>query len=275
MFILQAINNLKIIWPKFVLARVGGSRWVWRWLLAALTILPLAATWYNPFYLRYAIIGTIVLWLLVMWQQWAGWDRFVSWLVAGSVFLIYWSSILLMWLFLENYWYRIAMILLNAFFSLWYLREWQRLRLKVFLGEAGAGSTPTLVLSFMSCFALGSSAESLLVYLNTPLWQLLLAFYLPMAVLLICFIYTSGWSPIKKWPYWFTGLIIMLQIFILSTWWPTSFYVIGFSQATIFVLVALIMRQESHGFINRRSFIRELSLVMAVLLLVLISARWY
>lgn len=275
MFNLKITDNLKNSWSKLLSARLGGARWLWRWLLALFSIVPLVITWYNPFLLRYAVIGTIFLWLLVMWQQWSGWDKFVSWLVAGLVLLIYWASILLMWLFLENYWYRVAMIVLNAFFSWWYLREWQRLRLKFFLGEAGAGSTPTLVLSFISCFALGSSAESLLVYLNTPLWQLLLAFYVPMAALLICFVYSSGWSPLRKWAYWFSSLIILLQVFILATWWPTSFYVVGFTLAVTFVLAALIMRQESQGFISRRSFVRELSLVMAVLLLVLISARWY
>ncbi len=269
------LKNLKGGWLKIMSTRIGGARWLWRWLLAIFSMCPLILTWYNPFLLRYAIISLIVLWVLVMWQQWSGWDKFVSWLVAGIVLLIYWSSILLMWLFLENYWYRVAMILLNSFFSWWYLREWQRLRLKFFLGEAGAGSTPTLVVSFISCFALGSSAESFLVYLNTPLWQLLLVFYLPMAALLICFVYASGLSPVKKWVYWFSSLLILLQIFILSTWWPTSFYVVGFILASAFVLAALVMRQEAQGFINRRSFIREISLVMAVLLLVLISARWY
>lgn len=252
-----------------------GQRWLWRWLVALLSILPLCLTWYNPFWLPPAVLIIVVLWLVVMWQQWFGWGYLFSWLTGGAVLMCYWSSLFLMWLFLENFWYRLITIVLVSFFTWWYMREWQRSRLKIFGGEAGAGSTPTLVLGFISCFAFGVTAESFLVFLNMPLRHLLLAFYLPMAVLLICFIYASGWSLVRQWVYWFTGLLIMLQVFILTTWWPTSFYVIGFTLAAVFALIALILRQESQGFISRRSFNRELSLILGALLLVLISARWY
>jgi hypothetical protein len=198
-----------------------------------------------------------------------------SWLSGSIVLLCYWVSTFLLWLFLEDFWYRVVILALTVFFTWWYLREWHRLRLTLFLGEAGAGSTPTLVLGFISYFALGSSAESFLVFLNTPLWQLILAFYLPMAALIICLVYNSGWSLVKDWSYWFSGLIIILQIFILVLWWPTSFYVVGFTMAAVFAALALVLRQEAQGFINRRFYSRELSLVLAALLLVLLTARWF
>jgi hypothetical protein len=166
-------------------------------------------------------------------------------------------------------------VLLLAFFSWWYLREWQRLRLTMFLGEAGAGSTPTLVLGFLDCFVLAAAAESFLVFLNTPVWLLTIAFALPMLVLLICFIYASGWSLVKKASYWLAGSAVIMQVFLLAIWWPTSFYVVGFVVATTFAVVALVLRQEAQGFISRRSFIRELSLVLGALLIVLLTARWY
>ena len=67
----------------------------------------------------------------------------------------------------------------------------------------------------------------------------------------------------------------MLQVFLLVTWWPTSFYVVGFVLAATFALIALVLRQEAQGFVSRRSFSRELSLVIGALLLVILTARWY
>lgn len=262
-------------WAHIRRASLGGSRLIWRPIIAAAIILPFGLIWFNPFYINYAVFTIIILWSVVLWWQWPGWGRLASWVTASIVLFSYWSSTFMMWLFLENIWNRLALLLLTSFFTWWYLREWQRLRLTLFMGEAGAGSTPTLVLGFLTCFALGSSAESFLVYLNIPVWLLTILFFIPAAAQIICFSYASGWSLVKRWLYWFTGLAVMLQIFLMTTWWPTSFYVIGFTQAAAFALIALILRQESQGFISKRSFGRELSLVLGALILVLLTARWY
>lgn len=262
-------------WLHLRRASLGGSRLLWRPVIAAVIMIPLGLIWWNPFYIKYAAISVILLWLLVLWWQWPGWGRLASWLTAGLVLLFYWVGTFTMWLFLENDWYRLLLLLVTAFFTWWYLREWHRLRLTLFMGELGAGSTPTLILGFLTCFTLGSSAESFLVFLNTPVWLLTLLFFLPAGAQIVFFTYASGWSLIKRWLYWFTGFIVMLQVFLLATWWPTSFYVVGFTLAMAYALVALVLRQESQGFISKRSFSRELSLVIGALILVLLTARWY
>lgn len=259
-------------WKLF---KSGHGRWYWHGLITAAIISSLLLDWYNPFLLSYAVLIGAVFFILVLWLQWSGWSRLFSWLAGGWVLLCYWTGTFLFWLFLENFWHRLAILVLTAFFTWWYLREWHRVRLTLFLGEAGAGLTPTLVLGFLSCFTFGSSAYSFLVFLNTPVWQLIIGFYLPIAVLIICLVYTSGWSLIKNWSYWFSGLIIMLQVFSLVIWWPTSFYVVGFTIAAAFGILALVFRQESQGFINRRFLSRELTLVLAALIIVLLTARWY
>lgn len=252
-----------------------GSRRLFRLSLGVASAVPLALTWYNSFWLRYAVALYILLLATVLWRQWAGLARLGSWFVGSVVLTGYWSSTFLMWLFFESTWSRSLLLILTTFFTWWYLREWHRLRQTLFLGEAGAGGTPTLVLGFLSCFAFGSAAESFLVFLDMSIWWLLVYFYLPIAALVLCLVYASGWSLVKRWPYWFTGCALLLQVFLLVTWWPTSFYVVGFSLAAAFALIALVVRQEAQGFISRRSFSRELSLVGAVLVLVLITARWF
>jgi len=256
---------------------LGTGRWLWRLIITSLSSLPFLGTWYNPFWLHFSAIFIILLLLAVWWHQWEGWSRLASWLAGGVVLLFFWGSLFLVWLFSENteYEYRTALLLLLLFFSWWYLREWQRLRLTLFLGETGAGAVPTLVLGFISSLAFGIAAENFLVFLNTPLWLITLAFYLPVAILVVCFTYTSGWSLLKKWTYWFTGLAVTWQAFLLATWWPTSFYVVGFVVAAVFALTALVLRQEAQGFISRRSFSRELSLVLGALLIVILTARWH
>lgn len=244
-------------------------------MLGGASALPLGLTWYNPFWLRYAVGLFVLLFVITAWQQWAGWSRLGSWLTAAVVLAIFWGSMSLIWLFLESSWSRVLLLAVTVFFTWWYLREWHRLRLTLFLGEAGAGATPTLVVGFLSTFALSAAAESFLVFLNLPWWLLELCFYLPVVVLVICFAYASGWSLARRWHYWFTGILVLLQVFVLATWWPTSFYVVGFTMAAAFALVALVLRQEAQGFISRRSFSRELSLVLVAFVLVLFTARWF
>jgi hypothetical protein len=253
----------------------GPARSTLRFALAILAIAPLAVVWYNPFSIFYAAAFLVLVWLVACYRQWAGWQHMGSFLAGALTLLIFWGSVFVVWLFLENDVYRVLLLAVLAMTSWWYLGEWQRVRVALFAGEAGAGAAPTLAVGFLASFCLTASAESFLVYLSTHVWVLLFTFFLPILVLLLTFVYTSGWSLVRHAPYWLTGSLVLVQVFLLGLWWPTSSYVIGFTMAVAFAAVALSLRQEAQGFINRRSFLRELAVLVVAWMVVLVGARWF
>jgi hypothetical protein len=195
--------------------------------------------------------------------------------LAGAVSIaLFWSSGFVYWLFLENPRYRVLWLLLLALFSWWYLTEWQRLRQKLFVGEPLVPSAPNLSLGFLTALALGASAEGFLVYLDTPLPWLWATFFVPLVLSFLALSQLSGWSPLSRPVYPLTAAVILAQIFAVVTWWPTSFYVAGFTLGVVYLVVAAVVRQEAQGFVNRRSLSRELGVLLGCLGLVLLLARW-
>ncbi len=253
------------------------GQWFSRWFikaLAGLVLVPSLALWYEPFLLPYA--AGVLVWLMgiAVWWQWLGTRHFGAWLAGATTLTLFWASSFVFWLFLENPSYRVLWLVLLALCSWWYLTEWHRLRQRLFVGEPLVASAPNLTLGFLIAFTLGVSAESFLVYLDASVFSLFLVFYLPLVASFIALAKLSGWSPLQAPVYPITAAVLLAQVFALVTWWPTSFYVAGFTLAVTYLVVALVVRQESQGFLNRRSFWRELGVLLGSLALVLLSARW-
>ncbi len=253
------------------------GEWFSRWLIRALALavlLPLVATWYEPLLLPYAI-GVLFFTIgLAVWWQWLGLEHVGAWLAGAATLALFWSSSFAFWLFLENPRYRVVWLLVLAVFSWWYLTEWQRLRQKLFIGEPLVASSPNLALGFLTTLSLGVSAEGFLVYLNTPLPWLWLLCYGPLVVSFLGLCQLSGWSPFSRPLYPLTAAVVLAEVFAVVTWWPTSLYVTGFTLGATYLVVAVVVRQEAQGFVNRRSLGRELGVLLGSLVLVLLLARW-
>ncbi|MBI5466482.1 MAG: hypothetical protein HY974_04290 [Candidatus Kerfeldbacteria bacterium] len=249
--------------------------WLEPAVLTALALVPFGAVWWQPFLLSYAIL---ILGLAVSLTAWWTWERgasFLGWLAWLFMLTLYWSSSFLFWLFLETTLVRIFLLVAVVAVAWWYLVDWRQHRYALSVSQRGGGQLSSVAVGFISALALGSAAQGLIVFLDAPLWLLLLGCYLPLVLSFISLVYINGWSVRQAWIYYLTSAAVLLQVFIVSTWWPTSLYAVGFVMATVYAALGLALRQEAQGFINRRSFSRELLILAVALSVVLATAPWY
>ncbi len=243
-------------------------------IILGLTFLPFILVWWQPFIWSYALVSLIVVNALVWWWYRSGSHNLPSWLISGSTFTIWQLSFFCWWFFLEGLPWRVIFLTLLAVICFWYLWEWQRIAKKLTASEVGAGAGPTLVVSFMAILALVSSAQFLLILFDWPVWLLLLVFFIPQVWLYAAWLQSNGWSLLAKWRIWLFGTVILLEIFSLVLWWPSGPAVAGFVSALTYLAITATVRQETQGFVNVRTFRQEIVLVLLLLVLVLLSARW-
>lgn len=270
----QLLPRFKFAFRRFRRGSASTTRW-WPAIVAVVAVAPYLAIWRNPQRIGLALIFMATLALAVAWLQWVGRERIGSWLASFGVLVISWGGWLFLWLFIEQSWYRVLCVVAIAWLSWWYLDEWRRRQQLIGLGADTLQGTPALVLGFIATFGLGVGAESLIVFLNTPLWKLAVAIYLPIVLCFAATMVLSGWSLIKQAQALLLAVVVLGQVFVLVTWWPTSVYVAGFVLSATYLALVLVLRQEVQGFISRRSFIRELAVLGGLTALVLASARWY
>lgn len=243
-------------------------------IILGLTFLPFILVWWQPFIWLYALVSLIVINAIVWWWYRSGSHSLHSWLISGSTFTIWQLSFFCWWFFLEGIPWRVIFLTLLVVICFWYLWEWQRIAKKLMASEVGAGAGPTLVVSFMAILALVSSAQFLLILFDWPVWLLLLVFFVPQVWLYAAWLQSNGWSLLAKWRIWLFGIVILLEIFCLVLWWPSGPAVAGFVSALTYLAITATVRQETQGFVNVRTFRQEIILVLLLLVLVLLSARW-
>jgi len=248
-----------------------------RWLLSAIAILsvvPFIATWLNPFLIWYAVgfLGLLV--TISAWRLWLGIGTLTRFVAAVLLLIFYWFSALTFWLFLENPFYRLVFIGLLGAVSWWYLKWWLEWRLSLLLSSGAVSVTPSLVVGFLTSFFIVMAAESFLIFLGISGFVLWMVFFAAWLLTIISLGILQGWSLVWYWRYYVTMSVVAAQVFLLATWLPTSFYVIGFFAAVSLAILLLSLRQENQGFINRRLFTRDLLVITAALLLALLTARW-
>jgi len=252
--------------------RVSGREEIW---LTALWLVPFCLVWWQPFLLTYAALVLAVTAAITAWRTWERGVALLAWLASLFMLALYWGSSFLLWLFLETTSVRLLLLSICAIVGWWYLVDWHRYRRLGDEAERGSGQLSTVAAGFMSALALGSAAQGLIVFLDTALWTLLWGCYLPLVLSFISLVYINGWSVRRAWAYYLTAAAVLLQVFILVTWWPTTIFTVGFVLAVTYAMLGLSLRQEAQGFINRRSFGKELLLLAVALVIVLLTASWY
>lgn len=244
-------------------------------LVAVVSLVPFVMLWFEPKLLPYAAMSLLLFTAVSLWWAWAGSEYIRPWLASGILLAVYWGSSLTFWLFLENVIYRAVFLAVIVALAWWYLVDWHRVRQRLMVGEAWISATPALALGFVSAFWLATSAVSLVTYLNTSLGYLYLTCYLPLVATCWAVFQAQGWSWRTLWRYWLTAAVILAELFRLVTWWPTSFYVSGFTIAAVYLALMLGFRYDVSGGLDRRGLARELGLVLGALLIVIIFARWF
>ncbi len=243
-------------------------------LLMFLVFMVFVGVWWQPYIITWANLALLVILLGTCWWYWSGLKNIANWLSASLTLGIFWFSSFGLWLFFETSWQRLFYIIFFLIVSWWYLLEWQQQAQKFFTLARGAGLGPTLILGFLSILSLNITAVSLLVFLHLPIWQLFIYFYLPSLIMLATFLYVSGWNSPARFPYFLAGAVIMFEGFALTLWWPVAAIVSGLTMAGLFAILALAFVQESQGFFNRRSYIKEILIITLAIIFVLLTARW-
>ena len=267
------ISRLRLAQVRLLKPGPTTAWWV-PWFLSAFILVIFITPWINPFWLWYSVYALIMVLAITAWQYFISKTAMGFWLATYGVLFIFWSSTFLLWLFLENLGYRLLFLIIITLLSWWYLTWWRGLKTLFYLNNPLGNLAPPTILSYIAVFCLGTAAHSFLVFLNTPWWVLGLAFYLPMALLTPAILQINYSQIIKFWRALLIANVILGQIFLVLLWWPTSFYVVGFTLAAVFALILLALRQEGQGFVNTRQVRKELLILLAALALVLLSARW-
>lgn len=243
-------------------------------LLMFLVLVVFVGVWWQPYIITWAFLALLIILLGICWWYWSGLKNLANWLSASVTLAIFWFSSFGLWLFFESTWQRLLYLIFFLVISWWYLLEWQQQAQKFFSLARGAGLGPTLILGFLSILSLNTSAVSLLVFLHLPVWQLFVYFYFPSVIMLGAFLYVSGWNSPARWPYFLSGAVIMFEGFALTLWWPVAALISGLTLAGLFTVLALAFVQESQGFFNRRSYIKEIIIITLAIIFVLLTARW-
>lgn len=230
--------------------------------------------WWKPSLIFYGAGEVFLITVLVVWWQWAGSKYMAAWASTSIILVLFWFSMFILWLFIETIPYRILIMLTVAYFSWWYINEWKYARQRLLFDSQHVSSVANMVLGFITVFSLVAAAEGLLVFADIPLWPLLTIFYLAMVISVLALIKANGWSLVERWRYLATAAVILFEALLVVMWWPTSFYVIGFTVAIVYLIIALSLRQEAQGFLNRRVYSIELISLGLVLGLALLTARW-
>ncbi|MFZ5391309.1 MAG: hypothetical protein ACOZAJ_03490 [Patescibacteria group bacterium] len=240
-----------------------------------LAVLDLVVVWWQPVWLPLAALVWFILLLLLIWLFWFELDYLLTWLVSSLVLFLFWSASFNIWLFFNYTWQRLIFLLVFVVLTWWYLSEWQRHAQKFFSAARAAGPIPTLVVTAATVFMLGASAQSFLVYLDAPFWKLLAVFFTPLPFLFWALVHVNEYPAAKQLPYLLAGLFLQLQAFILIMWLPFNAYTAGFCLAVVYVMLALSLRQEVQGFINKRQYLQEIIILVVGLSLVLLTTAWF
>ncbi len=240
-----------------------------------LGVIDLLIVWWQPIWLPLAALVWFILLLLLIWLFWFELDYLATWLSSSLVLWLFWSASFNIWLFFNYTWQRLFFLIIFIVLSWWYLSEWQRHAQKFFAAARSAGPIPALVITSVTVFMLGASAQSFVVYLDAPFWTLAAIFFTPLPFLFLALMYINGYPLFKHLPYLLASLFLLFQSFVLIMWLPFNSYTAGFVLTAFYMALALSLRQEVQGFINRRQYLQEIIILAVGLLLVLLTAAWF
>ncbi len=244
------------------------------YIISLAVILPPVLVWRNINF-SYAGWFYILLAILVIWWWWQPGERISKVIWPWVALAAFWFSSWPVFLLLTNDIYRVLFLVLQIIITWWYLSSWLANQSHIFGAVSGAGLIPTSIICWLVFFFLGVTAVAWLVLLGTKLWLIILFYFLALIFLVGSLWWTAAWTFREHWPYAIVLTLVQLEIFITTLWLPASFYLIGWLQATAFLLLFLFIWYESGLVISRRQLIRYLIALIIMTALLIWSARWF
>ncbi len=213
----------------------------------------------------------LVIFSLIIWQKTKFGEKIIFyhllfWFIAtGFLFLIVIDNIFLKYLIVI-----LSVIIPLTYFYLvfnfLYLPEKHRPFSLVIFSE---------YLSFLIIFFAASALSAFNIFLNFSSWLAGLI----MAVLAMALVGQLFW--LRKYDLKNNRLYLLLtpllsfEIFTLLNWWPISYYVKGLVFTSFFYLLISLINHRLGQSLNRRIVWRNLAICLSIIIIILLSARWF
>jgi len=128
--------------------------------------------------------------------------------------------------------------------------------------------------NLISCFLLYSSFFGFMIFLQTPMWFLLLAVIVVTSLLIYQLMWVSSINSKKSRPY-----ILLITLLVSEGFWalaflPTSIYVNALLLSVVYYVVVGLTLNQLLGILNRSVVKRYVTIVSIIILTILLSAKW-
>jgi hypothetical protein len=127
----------------------------------------------------------------------------------------------------------------------------------------------------LSVFLIASGFLSLLIFLAIPLWILVFSFSVFIILITIQLLWFSESSIKAAWPYLFVITVLMIEIFWVVSFLPTSIYVGGMILTLTYYLLSGITKNFLLGIRGAKVVKRYLTVTIISLIIILSTAKWF
>ena len=188
--------------------------------------------------------------------------------------LIYLAGILSFIIFLEINWLKIGLAaILNILLGLWlqnlYLYNFKPEKYQTY-GLQNFSS----YLNLIAVFLITSSFFGFIIFLQLPVWLLIFGVVLITFLTIFQLMRISQINLNKSWLYFFIITMLMIQGFWILAFLPTSIYVNGLVLASVYYLAVGLSLNKLLGILEKSVIKRYVIIVLVVILVTLISAKW-
>ncbi|MFH1111927.1 MAG: hypothetical protein V1712_02550 [Patescibacteria group bacterium] len=244
------------------------------YLIGIFSALPFIVVWRWPATSVYAIIYLLVVALVFLWFIWEP-RRLTRAIWPWILLLLFWLNALIFFLFLEQDFFRLLLILMVGSISWWYVLSWLKDHWQIVEISHGPSLPLALALVWIIFFFSGVNSVSWLVFLDISWWLLFLVQIMVIVLSLLSIGWIAGWTIFKHWPYLVVAFLILTQSYVIFSWWPVSFYLVGWLEATVFLVFFLFTRYDTGVGLTKRVLVRNLLWIIILALILIATTRWF
>ncbi|MFA4937107.1 MAG: hypothetical protein WC575_02355 [Patescibacteria group bacterium] len=239
------------------------------YLIGIASALPVIIVWRWPAVIMYAGVYLLLLAAAFLWFMWEP-RRLGRALWPWMLLVIFWLSSLFFFLFLEQNYFRLMFIIIIAVVSWWYVYSWQTVEI-----NRGPSLPLSLGLAWIIFFLSTVNNVSWLVFLGFGWWLLFFLYVIITTLVLLSVGWLAGWTLLHHWAYYAVAWVMIIQSYVVFSWWPTSFYLLGWLQATIFLVIFLFTRYDTGVVLTKRSLTHYLLWIGTLSIILIATSRWF
>lgn len=197
--------------------------------------------------------------------------KYWHFLISPVIFL---AGILSFIVFIELRWLKIGLIaiftiILGLFLQNLYLYNFKPEKYQTY-GLQNFSS----YLNLISIFLVFSSFFGFIIFLQIPLWPLLLGVIVVSFLSIYQLMWVSEINLNRSWLYLFIITLVLAEGFWVLAFLPTSIYVNGLVLASVYYITVGLSLNKLLGILEKSVIKRYITIIAIVLIITLISAKW-